>query len=325
MAYEFQNIEFPSLLLSTSSSEKEQYEVVIQNKKKNFNCLVPGCGKTFHFKSEIKRHLVIHSNQRPFVCDFPHCGKSFKRADALSNHSRLHGTNDPYHCPVPDCLSKFNTKAGLQYHLLKHSDEKIFKCKYPGCDKSFVTYAQLKQHQKSSFCHKKLIDTNEVHQEELVSTSDEMLFFEEDNNSMNFAAYDESRVFDFESEVNSENYQENFNQYNQGKLSGWEFASNPSQDIQEEISINSAPASNDFPVINKDNNLMEMLSTILKENRKLKEQLQQVSDLLIKSPQKSQEVENIDNTETDKFFSFSYGLSLENWRQDSFRSSFYAN
>jgi hypothetical protein len=118
-----QNLQIKGQPVVSQSPEGQQYEEIIYNDKKIYNCLLPDCGKTFKFKSEMKRHLAIHSNERPFTCAFPDCGKTFKRADALSNHFRIHSKSTPFDCPVADCKQQFNTKSALRYHLLKHNGE----------------------------------------------------------------------------------------------------------------------------------------------------------------------------------------------------------
>lgn len=125
--------------LVSQSPEGQQYEEIIYNDKKIYNCLLPDCGKTFKFKSEMKRHLAIHSNERPYTCGFPECGKTFKRADALSNHFRIHSKGTPFDCPVVDCKQQFNTKSALRYHLLKHEGEKDLNCKDCDCTKDSAT------------------------------------------------------------------------------------------------------------------------------------------------------------------------------------------
>jgi len=145
--------------VNQSSSIGTNYEEVSIGDKKVFRCLIPDCGKTFKFKSEMKRHQTIHSGERPYVCSFPDCGKTFKRADALSNHFRIHSGKTPFDCPMSGCNLQFNTKSALRYHLLKHKGEKSFKCSHPGCGKAFLTFTQLKQHEKASYYHQKVDST----------------------------------------------------------------------------------------------------------------------------------------------------------------------
>lgn len=150
------NISQPRKLLNSASNQEKLYSESIVGDQKTYHCLVPDCGKSFKFKSEMKRHLAIHSNQRPYVCAFPGCDKSFKRNDALINHARIHNKNTPFQCPEDGCGLYFPTKSALRYHVLKHKGDKPFKCSHPGCPKSFLTQAQLKQHEKASYYHQKV-------------------------------------------------------------------------------------------------------------------------------------------------------------------------
>jgi len=131
----------------------QYYEEVIIGPKRVFNCLFPECGKTFRFRSEIKRHLTIHSSKRFYHCSFPGCTKSFKRADALASHAKVHSTTSTFDCYFKDCEATFNTKSALNYHLLKHG-ERNFVCSFSGCNKAFRTYTQVKQHEKTYLHHK---------------------------------------------------------------------------------------------------------------------------------------------------------------------------
>lgn len=135
-----QNLQLKGQPVVAQSPGGQQYEEIIYNEKKIYNCLLPDCGKTFKFKSEMKRHLAIHSNERPYTCAFPDCGKTFKRADALSNHFRIHSKSTPFDCPVADCKQQFNTKSALRYHLLKHNGEKDLNCKDCDCTKDCLNH-----------------------------------------------------------------------------------------------------------------------------------------------------------------------------------------
>jgi len=142
----------PDTFTSLENSD-QYYEEVILGPKRVFNCLFPDCGKTFRFRSEIKRHLTIHSSKRFYHCSFPGCTKSFKRADALASHAKVHSTTSTFDCYFKDCDATFNTKSALNYHLLTHG-EKNFVCSFSGCNKAFRTYAQVKQHEKTYLHHK---------------------------------------------------------------------------------------------------------------------------------------------------------------------------
>ncbi|KAJ4445362.1 hypothetical protein ANN_07167 [Periplaneta americana] len=135
-------------------------------KQKKFVCHV--CGKSFHFKKDLHRHMVTHTGERAFVCDV--CGKKFSLKDNLKIHSRVHTGEKPYSCEecgacfrqqnglsshlkthtgerpfsCVDCGKRFALSTHLQTHLICHTGEKAFSC--PVCNKSFGRKDGLKQH-----------------------------------------------------------------------------------------------------------------------------------------------------------------------------------
>ena len=145
-----------------SQNEDELFEMLMTDNAKFYCCLQPDCGKTFKFKSEMKRHIVIHLKQRPYVCKFSHCGKSFKRSDALNNHLKAHTNKIQFKCKVEGCHAQLSTKSALSYHTLKHDGKKMFKCTYPDCFREFLTSAQLKQHENASTYHQRIQSSTET-------------------------------------------------------------------------------------------------------------------------------------------------------------------
>jgi uncharacterized Zn-finger protein len=278
---------------SVSPQQGKLYEEIQENNKKIFNCLIPGCGKTFRFKSEIKRHLTIHSAERMHTCTFPNCGKNFKRADALKNHARIHNTTTPFICPVPECLAEFTTKSTLRYHLFKHTAEKIFKCDYPGCDKSFITYAQLKQHSKAFNYHQRIAELNS--QKRLSSFADddddeleieEMTVKYQKKEDMSLLQNQEQEKYggqDSKSDTisNLGDFSSNNNEF-ASKVVDWDSIYKSTEEKQTEFS--SAP-SEALPLPkNPENNmqetLMAMVNFMMSENQDLKKKLKQAADLL---------------------------------------------
>lgn len=61
--------------------------------KKNaapFVCDIPGCGKAFGKKFNLKAHKRVHTGEEPFKCSFPTCDKMFKWKSSLTFHEGLH-------------------------------------------------------------------------------------------------------------------------------------------------------------------------------------------------------------------------------------------
>jgi len=260
--------------------------------------------------AEMKRHLTIHSNERPFVCSFPDCGKTFKRADALSNHFRIHSRSTPFNCPVPECMSQFTTKSALRYHLLKHTGDKIFKCNYSGCNKAFITYAQLKQHEKASYYHQKVNDSNPFMDESIqreehsILSLDEIKFGEEEfhqdcdcndcDHNHNFAKLEEfEKKFEEVTHHQKDNFVEKMKAFrNWDSLQG---------SFNDKIDL-SSPDSSDLSSVSKgekkvESTLMKMLDFMMKENQQLKKKLKYTSDLLENNSireVKTKELPNVD-------------------------------
>ena len=164
---QLEDLDFDPKVEAPNSISGLNHEEFIVDNKKIFACMHPNCGKKFKFQSEINRHLIIHFSQRPFTCSVPGCQKSFKRAYALTNHVRTHKKVTSFFCTVEGCASKFTTKSALKYHLLRHSGGGLFRCDYPGCKGAFITHAGLKQHTNASFCHKRVKNTTSEGSSEL--------------------------------------------------------------------------------------------------------------------------------------------------------------
>lgn len=278
---------------SASPQQGKLYEEIQESNKKIFNCLIPGCGKTFRFKSEIKRHLTIHSAERMHTCPFPNCGKNFKRADALKNHARIHNTTTPFICPVPECLAEFTTKSTLRYHLFKHTAEKIFKCDYPGCDKSFITYAQLKQHSKAFNYHQRIAELNS--QKRLSSFVDDDDDLEIEEMTVKYQKKEDMSLLKNQEEQEKYGSQDSksdtisnlgdFSSNNEfaSKVVDWDSIYKSNEEKQT-TDFSSAP-SEALPLPkNPENNmqetLMAMVNFMMSENQDLKKKLKQASDLL---------------------------------------------
>ena len=170
----------PQHSCSDSQKEDEQFELILNDNTKAYQCLQPDCGKIFRFKSEMKRHIVVHLKQRPYTCSFPECNKTFKRSDALNNHSKVHTLQISYTCDLPGCNAEYSTKSALSYHLLRHEGKKTFRCTVPGCSREFLTQAQLKQHEGANTYHRRIRNSTLTNQhspeQDLVQDTDIGMF-----------------------------------------------------------------------------------------------------------------------------------------------------
>ncbi|XP_073468026.1 uncharacterized protein [Aquarana catesbeiana] len=109
--------------------------------EKSFSCTE--CGKCFHSKSKLNRHIRSHTGEKPYSC--PECGKCFSEKSSLYTHQRSHTGEKPYSCP--ECGKCFSDKSNLYRHQRSHTGEKPYSC--PECGKCFVLKSQLSTHQSS--------------------------------------------------------------------------------------------------------------------------------------------------------------------------------
>ncbi|CAI4055483.1 hypothetical protein N7582_000348 [Saccharomyces uvarum] len=79
---------------------------------KSFECLYPGCAKTFKRRYNIRSHIQTHLEDRPYSCDNPGCDKAFVRNHDLIRHKKSH-QEKAYACP---CGKKFNREDALVVH-----------------------------------------------------------------------------------------------------------------------------------------------------------------------------------------------------------------
>ena len=114
-----------------------------KNKKKEYKCPEPTCGKIFLDKTALKKHIVIHG-EKLFICKI--CQKKFLDNSKLRRHSLVHSGEKPYQCPI--CSKKFSLDFNLKTHMRIHSGEKPYACIFPGCFKRFSQSSNLSAHEK---------------------------------------------------------------------------------------------------------------------------------------------------------------------------------
>lgn len=84
------------------------------HKGREYNCLL--CGKIFHFKTSLNRHLKVHNRSKSYVCEI--CKKCFSSAEYLRNHQSIHTGERPYECSI--CHEKFALRQTMNFHKLSH-------------------------------------------------------------------------------------------------------------------------------------------------------------------------------------------------------------
>ncbi|XP_038592420.1 uncharacterized protein LOC119916461 [Micropterus salmoides] len=136
--------------------------------KESFSC--PECGKQYHYKGSLQRHMVCHSGKRsssrlvnkkcfrvkenvdsqmrvhtgekPFGCDV--CGKRFIQQTDLIRHISVHTGEKRFGCDV--CSKRFNQQVHLKEHMRVHTGEKLFGCDV--CGMRFNIQGSLKRHMR---------------------------------------------------------------------------------------------------------------------------------------------------------------------------------
>ncbi|WPX38388.1 C2H2-type zinc finger protein [Pseudomonas sp. CCC3.1] len=127
------------------TSSQDQFRVPAVPALQRFDCVEPGCGKSYTNMQNLTRHLLSHTGEKRFSC--PNCPSRFARKDVLDIHLRIHTGEKTFSCEYPGCGKSFGYKSNLKNHLRVHTGAKPFSCTYAGCGKSFSQKHALASHQ----------------------------------------------------------------------------------------------------------------------------------------------------------------------------------
>lgn len=111
------------------------------SKEKMFAC--SKCGKTFHNKARLKRHMLSHRN-KVVSCDV--CGEDFPDGRSLMNHRHSHSSVSGRQFPCRECGKTFGSRSSQQIHIRIHTGERPYGCRF--CWKAFADGGTLRKHER---------------------------------------------------------------------------------------------------------------------------------------------------------------------------------
>lgn len=86
------------------------------SKEKNHSC--NKCGKPFHNKARLNRHMQSHRN-KSVACNV--CGETFPDGRSLMNHRHSHTNLTGRQFPCRECGKTFGSRSSQQIHMRIHT------------------------------------------------------------------------------------------------------------------------------------------------------------------------------------------------------------
>nr|XP_033816477.1 zinc finger protein 90-like isoform X2 [Geotrypetes seraphini] len=93
----------------------------VQHRKRQFKC--PECGKRFHRKGNLQKHIGLHSRRKTFKCTA--CEKCFNYKLFFERHQQSHVGERPFACTL--CEKAFVGKRSLKAHISLHNEVNVLK------------------------------------------------------------------------------------------------------------------------------------------------------------------------------------------------------
>nr|XP_026497849.1 zinc finger protein 554-like [Vanessa tameamea] len=113
------------------------------------NGLEEPCGRIFHVREELAKHLNEEHTIEEAVYRCLECSRRFFWASGLRAHARAHAVRTGravLACPWPGCARVFRQPCRLREHARAHTGDKPYPCSYPNCGWSFRTASKLMRH-----------------------------------------------------------------------------------------------------------------------------------------------------------------------------------